>query len=127
MQRGKRRLLVAAAVLYQCLLLGALAGTLVLALVALANGPVRSPVPFPPVVVETLAAVYVGGLVVWALILLWLAREWRKREHLKGRHILGRFIVLSLPVYGLLRLLRMCPESPHGDVQSGTEQAHPDA
>ena len=105
-----RWLLIAGAVFYQLLLGCAIVGTLVLALLAVTNGPVRLTVPGPLFAVEAFAAVFVAGLILWALILLWLGHKWRRCEHLKGWKILWRFILLSLPVYGVLCLLRMCPE-----------------
>ena len=121
MQRKVPWLLIAGAVFYQILLVCAIMVTLMFALVDVANGPVRLAVPGAPLLVEALPAVHVAGLILWALILLWLARKWRRCEHLRQLDILGRFILLSLPVYGLVRLLRMRFEPPQKDVQSGSK------
>ena len=57
---------------------------------------------------EGLADILIGAYVVitfcWAVLLLYMARSWRKRgEDLSSLTLLGRWLLLSVPVYGVIR------------------------
>ena len=105
MIRMTRWLVFAVAVAYQVVLLAVIVGTVTLAIVSTSCGPVR--VPCPPGVAEVAIHIYVAVLVLWGLVCLYLMRRWRRREGLKQHRMLARWFVLSLPVYGMLYLLRI--------------------